>query len=89
MAVQRPQRAVQEAEAKLVTLKKWDRELDNRTAPLMKPVENLHSFVVTDMARAVAYLDRTLRALDAYRSAATAPSNVTAGTGPAKTEEGV
>ena len=89
MAVQRTQRAVQEAEAKLVMLKKWDRELDNRTAPLMKPVETLHGFVVTDMTRAVAYLDRTLRALDAYRSVATAHGNVTAGTGPAKNGEGI
>jgi len=87
MAVQRTQRAVQEAEAKLIVLKKWDRELDNRVAPLMKPVETLHGFVVTDMARAVAYLDRTLRALEAYRSVATAHGNVTASTGPAKTGE--
>src|SRR5258708_3574762 len=36
MAVQRTQRAVQEAEAKLGSLKKWDRELENRAAPLLK-----------------------------------------------------
>jgi len=84
MAVQRRQRAVQEAEAKLVALKKWDRDLDNRVAPLMKPVEQLHGFLTTDMTRAVAYLDRTLRLLDAYRRVAPGRGDKTAVTGTAK-----
>jgi hypothetical protein len=87
MAVQRTQRAVQEAEAKLGSLKKWGRELENRAAPLMKQVGQLQGFIASDMARAVAYLDRTLTALDAYRSAAPAPSDKTAATEPAKTGE--
>jgi hypothetical protein len=68
MAVQRTQRAVHEAEAKLKLLKRWDNELDNRAAPLMKQIEQLHGFLASDMARAVAYLDQTLKALDAYRN---------------------
>lgn len=70
MAVQRAQRAVAEAEAKLGLLKKWDRELEDRAAPLMKQAEQLQGFLATDMARAIAYLDQALRALDAYRSVA-------------------
>jgi hypothetical protein len=69
MTVQRTRRAVDEAEAKLKLLKRWDKELDNRSAPLMKQIEQLQGFLATDMARAVAYLDQALRALDAYRNA--------------------
>jgi len=70
MTVQRTQRAVLEAEDKLKRLKRWDHELDNRAAPLMKQTEQLHGFLASDMARAVAYLDQALKALDAYRSVA-------------------
>ena len=74
VAMQRAQHAVQEAEATLGSLKKWDRELENRAAPLMKQTEQLQGFLATDMTRAVAYLDQVLKALDAYRSVA-APRN--------------
>ena len=70
MAVQRAQRAIAEAEAKLGVLKKWDRELDNRAAPLLKQTEQLQGFLATDMARAVVYLDQALKALEAYRQVA-------------------
>lgn len=83
MAVQRAQRAVQEAEAKLKCLKRWDRELDDRAAPLMKQTDQLHGFLATDMARAVAYLDQTLRALDAYRNVAAPVDGQPATAGPA------
>jgi len=84
MAVQRAQRAVQEAEAKLGILKKWDRELENRAAPLMKQVGQLQGFIATDMARAAAYLDRTLTTLDAYRNVM--PGAKTPAPEPVKTE---
>ena len=70
MAVQRAQRDLRTVEEKLVMLKKWDRELDNRTGPLVKQMEQLHGFLGVEMERAVAYLDQVLRALDAYRSSA-------------------
>ena len=70
MTVQRALRAVHEAEAKLKLLKRWDKEIDNRAAPLLKQTEQLQVFLTTDMARAVAYLDQMLKALDAYRSVA-------------------
>jgi hypothetical protein len=78
MTVQRMQRAVQEAEAKLKLLKRWDNEMDDRTAPLMKQTDQLQGFLATDMMRAVAYLDQALRALDAYQSVAPARSEKTA-----------
>jgi len=87
MAVQRAQRAVAEAEAKLGVLKRWDRELDNRAAPLMKQAEQLQGFLATDMTHAIAYLDQALKALDAYRNVAAPRSEKPAAVEPAKTEE--
>jgi hypothetical protein len=72
MAVIRARRAVHEAEAKLRVLKKWDRELENRSEPLLKLVDNLHGFLASQMPRAVAYLAQVVRTLDAY--AGTAPT---------------
>ena len=70
MAVQRAQRDVRAVEDKLAVIKKWDRELDDRSAPLVKQMEQLHGFLTVEMARAVAYLDQALKALDAYKSVA-------------------
>jgi hypothetical protein len=73
-AVQKAQRAVQEAEAKLQVIRNWERELENRTAPLVKQIEQLHSFLATDMARAVIYLTQIISTLTAYRNTGT-PGN--------------
>jgi hypothetical protein len=74
MAVQRAQRAVHEAEEKLAVIKKWDRDLEDRSAPLVKQMEQLHGFLGVEMAKAVAYLDQALKALDAYQSVAPRPA---------------
>ena len=66
MAVQRAERANREVEAKMAVLKKWDRELENRTDPLVKQVTQFHSFLATDMKRAVGYLDQVVKTLEAY-----------------------
>jgi hypothetical protein len=71
MAVQRADRAAREAEAKLAVLKKWDRELENRTDPLVKQLTQVHGFFITDMAQAVAYLAQTVKTLEAYAAVAT------------------
>lgn len=70
LAAQRAERTVREAEEKLRLLKKWDRELENRSGPLIKQVEQLHTFLTTEMARAVAQLSQVLTALDAYTGVA-------------------
>jgi LmbE family N-acetylglucosaminyl deacetylase len=87
MAVQRAQRAVQDAESHLGALKKWDRELENRAAPLMKQTEQLQGFLATDMSRAVAYLDQALKALEAYRTTTSPGTGKPAAVEPAKTSE--
>ena len=86
LAVQRSQRAVNEAETKLKLLKRWDQELENRAAPLMKQTEQLHGFLAIDLTRAVGYLDQALRALDAYRNIAAPRSTMVPGGEPEKTE---
>jgi hypothetical protein len=72
MAVQRAERANHEAEAKMTVLKKWDRELENCSDPLVKQITQFHGFLSTDMQRAVAYLDRVIKTLEAY-AGVTAP----------------
>jgi hypothetical protein len=71
MAVQRTERAVREGEAKLSVIKKWSREMENRTDPLLKQLNQLQGFLTTDMARAVAYLAQVVKTLEAYASVAT------------------
>lgn len=71
MAVQRAERANREVEAKMGVLKKWHRELENRTDPLVKQVTQFHGFLSIDMKRGVAYLEQVVRALEAYAEAAT------------------
>ena len=69
MAVRRAQQSAQEAEDKLKMLKRWDRELDNRAAPLLKEIEQLHGFLTADIPRAVAMLVQIIQTLDAYAGA--------------------
>src|SRR6266699_3535596 len=63
MAVQRAHRAIREAEDKLRLLKKWGRELENRSDPMVKEIEQLHGFISTDMTRAVSYLNEIIKSL--------------------------
>jgi hypothetical protein len=70
LAAQRAERAVREAEEKLTMLKKWDRELENRSEPLLKQADQLHTFLTTDMPRAVAHLSQIVKTLDAYAGVA-------------------
>jgi hypothetical protein len=70
MAVHRAQKAVRAAEEKVACLKKWDRDLDNRAAPLLNEVEQLHNFLTGDIPKAVAYLAQVVKTLDAYADAA-------------------
>ena len=66
MAVQRAHRAIREAEEKTRVLKKWSRELENRSEPMVKEIEQLHGYLTTDMGRAVAYLNEIIKSLQAY-----------------------
>ena len=70
MSLHRAQRSVREAETKLRLLKKWDRDLENRTDPLVKQVEQLHGFLTSELVRANALLVEMVRTLEAYAQVA-------------------
>jgi hypothetical protein len=70
MAVQRAERAIREGEVRLLVIKKWSRELENQTDPLLKQLNQLQGFLTSDMGRAVTYLAQVVKTLDAYASVA-------------------
>ena|ERR1700690_759965 len=70
MAVQRAERAARDSEARMALLKKWDRELENRTDPLVKQLNQMHGFLITDMTHAVAYLTQVVTTLQTYADVA-------------------
>jgi hypothetical protein len=73
MAAKRAERAVQEAEAKLALLKKWSHKLPETADPLVKQIEQLLTFLTTDMEKAAAFLAQTVKNLDAYAAVAPPP----------------
>jgi len=66
LLMHRAQQACDEAQQKLAVLKKWDRELENRSEPLVKQVDQFQSFVTSEMPKAIANLNNVIRALEAY-----------------------
>ena len=66
MAVHRAKAAVVQADEKLRTIKKWDREFEARVQPLVKQTEKLHTVLSNDMVQAVAYLTQAINTLAAY-----------------------
>ena len=70
MAVRRAMQALREAQEKVALTKKWGRELENLAQPLVKQVEALHSFLASDMGKAVAHLAQVIKALEAYTDVA-------------------
>jgi hypothetical protein len=70
MTVQRSQRAVREVKEKLARLKKWERELENQSEPLIKSAEQFQTFLTTEMPKAIAYLGQVVKTLEAYSGVA-------------------
>src|SRR5690349_20512349 len=66
LAAHRAQHAVREAEEKQRVLKKWERELEGRTGPMVKLIDQLHGFLNSEMVKAVAYLGEVVETLQAY-----------------------
>ena len=84
MEVQKAKRAVEEAEQKLAAIKKWERELDNLAEPQLKQIDQLRSYLATDLNKAVAFLTQVTQAVAAYAavSAPAAPAPVAEPTKP-------
>ncbi len=70
MLVHRAKRALDEADAKLRTIKQWNRVFDNRVDPLVKQTEKLHTVLAHDMPLAVAYLTEAINTLAGYAAMA-------------------
>jgi hypothetical protein len=83
MAVHRAKAAVAEADLKLRTLKKWNRDFEGRVQPLVKQMEKLHMVLSNDMVKAVAFLTQAIKTLAAYSERASAVSTAGAGSAPA------
>jgi hypothetical protein len=69
MAVAKAKRALEEADGKLRVIKKWDREIEGLTDPLIRQMEKVHGVLADDMVKAVAHLTQTLETLHAYLGA--------------------
>ena len=66
LAVERAKRSVRAAEAKRDAVKKWTREFESRAEPLGKQVDQLLTFLTTDLGKGVAYLGSTVKLLQDY-----------------------
>lgn len=66
MAVQKAQRAVEEAEAKVAVLKKWSREMESRAEPLLKQLEQIHGYLTIELTKGAVQLAQIVKTLDAY-----------------------
>ncbi len=66
MAVQKAKRSLDEADDKLRVIRKWVREYDALTQPMVKQMEKLHTVLSLDLVNALAYLSLALNTLAAY-----------------------
>jgi len=66
MQVHRAERSLEEAQEKLKHIRFWSRNFENRSLPMVRQVEQLHTVLTVDMAQAVNFLNQSLAALDAY-----------------------
>lgn len=69
-AVQKAKRSIEEAEAKLKLLRRWNREFDSQVDPLVKQLSKLHTLLSHDMLKAAAYLAQAMDTLAAYAEVA-------------------
>jgi len=66
LALTKAKRAYEEAEEKLRVIRRWDRDYDNRTEPLARQLEKLHSILSEEMAHAVHHLTQVVNTLHQY-----------------------
>lgn len=74
-AVTRAWRELVAAEDKLKRLKKWCREFDNLTDPLVKELDQLHTFLVSELPHAAAFLAQAVKTLQVYAALAPAAAS--------------
>jgi hypothetical protein len=67
MQVRKAKRLVEEAEEKLRTVKKWNRDFDHAADPLHRRLEALTFYLDNDIPRAAAFLHQAVQTLEAYQ----------------------
>lgn len=68
--VQKAQRSLDEAEAKLRLVKKRARQFDSQVEPLLKQLQVLHGVLVNHMPKGAAFLAQSIDTLEAYAEVA-------------------
>lgn len=66
MAVQKLRRSIREAEEKTKTVKNWQRQYDARVEMPARQAEKLRHFLEHDLAKAIAFLNETIKNIAAY-----------------------
>jgi hypothetical protein len=66
LAVRRAKHALEEAEAKLRAVKRWNRDFDTNAEPLTKRLESLREFLSHDMPKGISFLLQAQRTLEEY-----------------------
>src|SRR5215468_7273723 len=66
LAYHRARRSLDEAENKLRMVKRWNKEYDGRSQPLLKQMEKLHSFLANDLVKAINHLGEAAQTLHDY-----------------------
>lgn len=72
-AVTKAKRVLEEAENKLRTVKKWNREFGNHVEPLARQLEKLQTVLINNVPAAIGYLGEAVKTLDDYRGAQPPP----------------
>lgn len=78
-AMEKARRAVQAAEDRMQTVKKWYRQYDQRVEPLGRNVEKFRHTVQHDVSRATALLSELIKTLAAYAELSTSSNQVPGG----------
>jgi hypothetical protein len=92
LALHRAQRAMRECEEKRRLLKKWDREVESRSEPLVRQVDQLQGYILGEMSQAMHFLNEIIKTLQAYAETGvhrpTIPPSAPGATGAPDIQEG-
>jgi hypothetical protein len=66
LAVTKAKRNLDEAEAKLRIIRRWEREFENLIEPMSRKLEKMQTVLLDDLVKATVSLAQTVQTLDAY-----------------------
>jgi uncharacterized protein YoxC len=66
LALSKAKTAYDHAEQKMRMIRRWDRDFENKTEPLAKQLEKVHTILADDLAKAVHQLGNIVRLLNDY-----------------------